>query len=501
MTEPLPQPVPLEPVWRRLDPRMLLVHPVRELVRFLPALIALAVAGSASGRFDWQLLGVVFPIALGILRYLTTSFRITAGRIELQRGLLNRKISSTPIDRVRTVDLTASPIHRVLGLTTVRIGTGVASGDDADGLDLDGLRVAEARSLRQDLLAVAPVPEDGEVLDGGAPLEPDRPLARFAPSWLRFAPFTGSGLVIAAAAMGLLGQFSDGLGLWDDVDPEPQRFESAPSWLAIAALVVAALLAVVVLSVLGYLVTNWGFRLTHTTGTWHLRRGLLTTRETSLDEERIAGVGLGEPLALRVARGRHLVAIVTGVDRSESGSSTLVPPSPQDVAPHVAAAVLGTAEPVTSPLRPHGPAAARRRWTRALLPAALLPAAAVVLGVAGGPWWPVLPALLALPLAAALAVDRTAGLGHALAAGHLVARSGSLTRRREALDAGHVIGWTFQDTWFQRRAGLVTLHATTAGGSGAVTVLDVPEADAVRLADDALPGLAAQFLEAPQRVG
>ena len=127
-------------------------------------------------------------------------------------------------------------------------------------------------------------------------------------------------------------------------------------------------------------------------------------------------------------------------------------------------------------------------------PALVAPAAALAVGLAGGPWWLLAPALVVVALAAGLAADRTAGLGHALVARHVVTRSGSLTRRREALDAGHVIGWTLRDSWFQRRAGLVTLRATTAGGSGAVTVLDVPEGDAVRLATDALPGLASQFL-------
>jgi putative membrane protein len=84
-------------------------------------------------------------------------------------------------------------------------------------------------------------------------------------------------------------------------------------------------------------------------------------------------------------------------------------------------------------------------------------------------------------------------LGHALSGEHLVARSGSLLRRRDILDREHVIGWTFRDTWFQRRAGLTTLDATTAGGHGRVTVLDLPVSDATSLADDALPGLVAQF--------
>ena len=266
-----------------------------------------------------------------------------------------------------------------------------------------------------------------------------------------------------------------------------------PSLVGIVLAALGLMVTVVALSVVGYLVTNGGFRLTRDAGSWHVRRGLLTTRETSIDEDRLAGVAIGEPLALRLARGRHLQAIVTGVNRSEQGSSTLVPPSDADISPRVAGILLGTGEPVEVDLVDHGPAAARRRWTRALIPSVLAPAAALVILVVGGPWWPFLLAVAVVALAAGLAVDRIAGLGHALSGGYVVARSGSLTRKREVLAVDHVIGWNLHDTWFQRRTGLTTLVATTAGGGGSVTVLDVPEADAVRLADEALPGLVAQF--------
>jgi putative membrane protein len=85
-------------------------------------------------------------------------------------------------------------------------------------------------------------------------------------------------------------------------------------------------------------------------------------------------------------------------------------------------------------------------------------------------------------------------LGHALVDGHLVARSGSLTRRREALATGSVIGWNLRSTWFQRRAGLADLVATTAGGRQHVRVLDLPEDDAVALAHAAHGGLLEPFL-------
>ena len=46
-----------------------------------------------------------------------------------------------------------------------------------------------------------------------------------------------------------------------------------------------------------------------------------------------------------------------------------------------------------------------------------------------------------------------------------------------------IIGWNLQQSWFQRRAGLVTLVATTAAGSQAYAAIDVPEGTAIALAD------------------
>lgn len=489
-------PVLAEEEWQRLDPRMLLVHPVREVIRFLPALLAVLVAGTATGRELWQVAFVVIPVALGLLRYVTTSFRIAGGRVELRRGLLNRHVLSTPVERVRTVDLTSSPIHRVLGLTTVRVGTGTASTSDDERLDLDGLPVQRARVLRQELLrttaAVGP-PSPGDLTAADAVEE--EVVVHFDARWLRFAPLTGSGLVIAAAGLGAVTQLLQTTGLLPRLDPEALRAPTLPLAVFAPLVVAAGLLLVALLSIAGYLVTNWDFRLTRTgapRGAWHLTRGLFTTRETTIDDERLAGVSLAEPIGLRLARGARLSAIVTGLDRSQQGSSALVPPAPRATVERVAASVLGTSEPVNGRLVPHGPRATRRRWVRALVPAAV-PAVWAVVAVARGDstWW--LLALLVLPVGAALATDRARSLGHALVDGHLVSRSGSMTRRRRSLDVQHVIGWNFSATWFQRRAGLCTLVATTAGGSQAVPVLDIPEAEAVRLAERALPDLAVQF--------
>lgn len=488
MSEPAPRIDDLAE-WQRLDPRMLLVHPVKEITRFLVPLVVVFVAGQASGGgAPWELLGVLFPVALGLMRYLTTSFRIAGGRVELRRGLLDRHVLSTPLDRVRTVDLTASPIHRLLGLTTLRIGTGtIATGED-DELDLDGLPTERARALRADLLHAAPATET----EPGADLTPQPPVLTLDLAWLRYAPLTSSGAVVTAGLLGAAGQV---FGATGGIEVDSRTWDlGMPGWTVVGLGILAIVVLVSAVSVLGYLVTNWEFSLTRGPGAWHLRRGLFTTRETSLDESRVAGVTVSEPLGLRLAGGGRLSAIVTGLGAGQAGSSVLVPPAPRDVLERVAGVVLGTDSPAHVPLTGHGPAARRRRWTRAVGTAGVFGSAlAVAVLLAGGGWWAVLA--LGLPLLAVpLAADRVRSLGHALSDGYVVARSGSLARRRDHLAVDDVIGWNLRATWFQRQVGLTSLVATTAGGRQSVTILDVSEPQAVALADATLPHVVRQFL-------
>ena len=484
--------------WQRLDRRMLLVHPIREVLRFLPVLVGLFVFDRASNGSDvpWQLLGIAFPVALGILRYVTTSFRIGEGRIELRRGLVNKHVLSTRLERVRTVEMTAHPIQRLLGLTTVRVGTGTASTSGEDQLDLDGLPVERARRLRADLLHIAPVDTEQPAAEETGPA-PTQVVLRLDPTWARFAPLTSSGFLAAAAIIGVGSQLFDSVGGGPGVQVEATSLNGLGGSWGIALVAIPVLLgAISVLAVAGYLVSNWGLTLTHAArdGSWHLQRGLFTTRETSLDDERLTGVSIGEPIGLRLVGGGRLSAIVTGLDRRQSGSSMLVPPAPQGVVAGVAGMVLGTEEPVIATLRSHGPRARIRRFSRALVPTLVLSLALVLTVVAGAPPW-LLVLSVGLPLvAAAVAADRVRSLGHALTHRHFVARSGSLYRQRQALETTAIIGWNFRSSWFQRRAGLTTLSATTAGGSQSVTALDLPEPDAVAVAATAVPRLVDQFL-------
>ncbi|HEY6574408.1 MAG TPA: PH domain-containing protein, partial [Mycobacterium sp.] len=105
------------------------------------------------------------------------------------------------------------------------------------------------------------------------------------------------------------------------------------------------------------------------------------------------------------------------------------------------------------------------------------------------PWAWLLCAAVAVA-GAFLAADRSRALGHRVGDGWLVARSGSLDRRRDCLAAAGIIGWTARQTLFQRRAGVATLIAATPAGVKGYRVLDVPAEQAWSIAAAASPWVA-----------
>lgn len=501
---------------------MLLVHPVQEAVRFLPALAFVFITGRNNDRSAWWDLGALLAVVLfGMSRWFTTSYRVGAGQVELRSGLLRRVRLATPTDRVRTVDITAPIWHRVLGLARVQIGTG-GGGVLGERIVLDALAAPEAERLRADLLhrrgpdraadptgsAAQDAAASGTASSGpgggpdaqapsandsapGAEIE----LLRLRPGWVRYAPLTTSGLVSALTVYGFLVQYS--VNAFAALSGLVNRLVDLGVWAALLVGLVAAVIGMSALAMTGYVLAFWQLRLSrHPGGTLHVSRGLLTTRATSLEEARLRGIELGEPLGLRLVGAARLLAITTGLGRgdAETGSTVLAPPAPREVVLGVGTAICGEPEALTGRLRGHGAAARRRRHTRAFGSGAVILAA----GLAATVTWQLpigLVFVASVPLLAApwLAQDRYAALGHRLTPRHLVTRAGCIERRRAVLARDGVVGVVMSESFFQRRAGIATLTVTTAAGRQAYHVRDVPVQRAWTLAHELSPEAVAEF--------
>jgi putative membrane protein len=467
---------------------MLAVHPVHELLRQIPVLIGSLVLGSATGNPMWALFGVALIVGYGLARWFTTSYRIGADEVQLRTGVLQRKVLSVPRNRIRSVSTDARLLHRLLGLTVLRVSTGQeAKGDTA--FALDAVQAEQVPRLRAILLAdsLAPAEEDAN--------EPGRELARWQPSWLRYSPLSFTGLAMILAAVGLAYQAGVGAALQDSrlARSGLDAAERFGVFASLAVVVVTVLVVSVVLSVLRSLVTYGNLVLLRrdfagNDGVLHLEHGLLRVREHTFDMRRLRGGTLRSPLLVRLFGGARLDAVMTGVDGAGE-ASLLLPPCPRATAEAVLSELIARPDAVTGPLRAHGAAATRRRWTRALaLPAVLL--IAMVVWYSWTPVW-LWPIWVVLTVCCALlAVDRSRALGHRVDAEWLVARAGSLDRRRDCIAAAGIIGWTVRQTLLQRRAGVATLIAATAAGVKSYRVIDVPAELAWTIAGSASPWVA-----------
>lgn len=492
--------------WRRLPALMLVVAPATALLKLAPALVVLLVFGAGRGNAvqAWIAAGLaVLAVATGVIRWRTTRYRVTPERVELHSGLLNRQRRSVPRDRIRTVDLTAPVLHRLVGLSVVRVGSG-QSGKES-GVDLDAVTTPEAERLRGELLArpaaaaVAAPPAGPQAHPAPATEELDR----LDWSSLRYAPLTVGSL----AAVGALGGAGWNLLREAGVDPRSLpgadavagELSTAPLWASVLVGAVALLAVMVAGSVVLFVERWWAFRLTREPdGTLRVRRGLLTRRSLSVSEQRLRGVTVTEPLLVRaVGGGAQAGALTVGLARGEGeqgGSSGALGPPVARAHAHAVAATAARGHRVTDgPLVAHPPAARTRRLVRAVGPTLVLPAVAGLLLALGGPVWPLAVAAAPVLLAVPLGLDRYRALGHRLDRDHLVVRQGSLLRTTAALRRDGVIGWRIRQSLTQRRAGVVTLEAITAAGGGAVVVVDLAPADAVALLAAVTPDAAAAF--------
>ena len=495
----LEKPVPAQATWHRLSPRMLLVHPVQELIRSFPVLIGAVLAGTSDGHGGWWGLIATGVITLySLTRWFTTRLRITADQVQLRQGLVRRKTIATARDRIRTVDVTSHVLHRALGLSRVAIGTGSNDRKGEGRLLLDGLTAEQAGALRDELLHrtatadVTPAWSDDSV-----------EIARLDRRWIRFAPFTLSGVAAGLVIWGLFwrirGESGVDLTKWGPIHAVTQWLHRLPTTVEVLVVVAAAIAFVAITSTVGYVLLFWNFRVVrHAGGTLQVTRGLLTTRATSIERRRLVGVEISEPLLLRWVGAARTLTVATGLRTgrgAERGGEVLLPPAPVGTAASVATRVIDGSPAVTADLTPHGPAARQRRLARSVIIGSLLCAGSVFAWGYGAPWAVVLIGVGLLAVSVPLGLDRFHSLGHARVDGYLVTRIGSLLRRRTALAEHAIIGVTLRATLFQRRAGLVTLTATTAAGKQGYEVVDVAAPLGLGLADAVLPGLLAQFQE------
>lgn len=491
--------------WQRLDRRTIFVAPLMPLLSVVGVVVLIVLVRGWEKVSFWEPAitgGIAVALFVGnAWHWRTTRYRITDTHVELHSGMVVRKHRALAKDRVRAVDMSADVFHRLFGLSVVTIGTGRHVAESDDELKLEAVSAVEAERLRTLLLRrQQAAAEQQQVARDGS-------LARFATNWLRYAPLTFFGFLAVVIVIGGLFQISRivDIQLWrtGPIQGLLHWYENSPLLLSIAVTAAVVLVLTTLLSVLVYAVLYWGFELTRQDGNLHVRYGLINKRSVTIEEKRLRGVRVDEPLLLRATGGVRVKAVATGLgkkksddDKWELDADLLLPQAPQAEARKVEAEVLRTTPPPTgTDLREHPPAAARRLILWHTVGAAV---PAVTLGILSAvdltPDWIWQLLLVLVPIGALLGLGEYRGLGHGLTDDFLVVRWGVVPRSTVAVQRTGVIGWNVKQTIFQRRARLVSVTATIAAGSGSYVIRYAGQTDGLEVAEAAVPGLLTPFL-------
>jgi putative membrane protein len=488
---------------RRLHPLSWLFVLIQQLKSFALPLLVLLFTGRGNSWELWGLVGAGVLVLVSLAQYFTYRFRVEGDGIVIRSGLFQKSLRHIPFQRIHNVALHQSLLHRVFGVAEVKLES--AGGMKAEG-EMRVLSLDDAHALEELVRGHGPVrPENA----GSAPEPPAATelLALPTSEVVRLGLISNRGMILVAAAFGVLAQSgSDFLG--DTIESwikllmgwGKELHLGVVGWLLGAlTLLVVAVIALRLLSVLLALLQFHGFRLTETGRRLSVQRGLLTRVRANMPRRRIQAWSLSEGLTHRWLGRRSLrvdSASVEAVNDQRSVRDLVPLAGPEDMDRLIRHLLPGAHWPPQE-WRPLHPKAWRRQFA---LPALATLVATAVLTSREGLWGLSTLALLPLLLLRAKVWARHAG--YSLEGGLIAVREGWLDKSWRFAEPGKLQAIKLSRSPFDRRHGMATLVLDTAGASPmepALRIRYLPEEEARRLHDQLAAAMDAPLT--PARTG
>ena len=446
---------------------------IAQLKQFILPLLVLLFAGRGDLNDLWGLLAVGALVLFSLAEYFTYRYRLLDDAIVIRSGWLHRSRREIPYARIHNVNLHQSLLHRLVGVAEVRLES---AGGVKPEAQMRVLRLAQAEALEALVRGRADAGADGEDTPSAATAAPL--LALSDGEVVKLGLISNRGMLLVAAAFGAFAQTGENvfgaiMERWGKLafgglrEFAGQHAGDSPLLIALAitSLVLLAMAALRVLSVLLALLQFHGFTLREGEGRISVERGLLARYRSSAKPRRIQSWSLQEGVLHRLFDRRSLhVQTATGHRGAEGGQqhalkelAPVAPPATCDalITHFLPDAGWGALD--WQPLHP-------RAWWRMAIPGVLaLLLLTAVLVVRLGPWG--LLALALLPLQLWRARKLASACGWACN-GRLVAwRSGWWSKRWNFAEIGKIQALRLARSPIDKRTGMASLLLDTAGAS------------------------------------
>jgi putative membrane protein len=481
---------------RRLHPLSWLFVLLQQLRSFAIPLIVLLVTGRG-GPAMWFPLTAVFGLVItSVIQYFSYRYRPDANGFVIRSGVLQRTRRDIPYERIHTVNLHQTLLHRLFDVVEVRLES--AGGKEAEAV-MRVLSMTDARAVEQ-LVRERGALRRADVAastDNVAVAETESPLLALG-TWevVRLGLISNRGMVVVAAAFGAVWQFADDVGMSSDSVPsviarlaaDARDFVSAHVHDVVGIALMALLLVlpflvlVRLLSVLLALLQYHGFSLTEAGRQLRVERGLLTRIRNQLPKRRIQAWRVDETLLHRWFDRQTLrVDSAAGGEGDDHSVRHLAPVATPDAVRALIDRLLSADPWPPSEWQPVDARAWRRLF---VVPTLMLLTATVAAAWYYGATGTLI--MLGVPLLFIRARAMARFAGYSATDRTVAVRSGWISRSWGLVEIRKLQTLRVGQSPFDRRLGMATLWLDTAGASSSEGVLRIrflPEQEARALHD------------------
>ncbi|MFB6113825.1 MAG: PH domain-containing protein [Halodesulfurarchaeum sp.] len=422
---------------------------------FLPLGNATPLGGSLYGVF----MAVLFAsgvFAYHVVYYRRFEYDLTDSTLDIRSGVLSRRERDIPLGRVQNVDIKRTIVVRVLGLAAINVET---AGGGSTEAQLRYVEYTEAKRLQEEIRRRK---RRLERRDSGEPEEEEVPAEEPTmlfelDDWdlIRYSVLSFDPRVLSILFFAVPSGFPVAI----------PRFETASGTLIFVFTVLGALLAGVgiwLTSALARFVRFYGFTLHRVDDELRYERGLLQRYDGSIPLGKIQTLAIEENVLMRHFDLASLSIETAGYapgSTPSGGSEAAVPLANREQLVELARSI----EPFDDPDLTQPVPRARRRYA---IRYALVGAVVVGLGVLVDrfliaiPWYLLFVVFLGVPVAAR---KKWIHRGYALPEGYVVTRNGFWRRTTRIVPDFRIQTVIERQTVFQRRWGLGSVIADTAG--------------------------------------
>lgn len=464
---------------QRLHPWSWLFVLIVQLRQFLLPLVALVVFGNRGDRDElWSnlaaLVVIAVLVAVSILQYLTFHYRIGRDAISVRSGVVSRNRREIPFARIHNVVVHQNPLHRLFGVAELRLES---AGGNRPEAEMRVLRLDQAMALEQLVRQRGQQAAVAEAVDdAAAPAAAEDVLLQLdTAEVVRIGLLSNRGWVVVLAMLGASYQLFPRGAVNDAIEHGGRQAFGYAShlhpatwvWVVAAlAMVVAFWVLLRVLSVAMALLRYHGFRLTEHERRLTVASGLLTRMRTSVARRRIQAWTLRESALQRWFGRRHLridIAAVVAPNGERRDLRELAPLAPPAACDALVQHLLPQLQWPPAQWR----AVPQRGWWRLCLPALLIvPLLAAVAIYQVGPWGALL--LAWLPWSALRAHRTMARMGYHLDARYVAVRGGWWQRWWRFAELDKLQALRLERSPLDRWLGTASVWLDTAGANGSV---------------------------------